>query len=110
MGDVIAALSSDQSFVPYRNNKLTMLMQDSLGTSDDYEFIQHKCIIVPTFESIVIQTLSVRWMISHHNILNGLQIILRYHVCKTCLFTIICKYLITVKEGYIILSWFLFRW
>ena len=31
LGDVISALSSGQEFVPYRNNKLTMLMQDSLG-------------------------------------------------------------------------------
>ena len=31
LGDVISALSSGQDFVPYRNNKLTMLMQDSLG-------------------------------------------------------------------------------
>ena len=31
LGDVISALSSDASYVPYRNNKLTMLMQDSLG-------------------------------------------------------------------------------
>jgi len=31
LGDVIQALSSEANFVPYRNNKLTMLMQDSLG-------------------------------------------------------------------------------
>lgn len=31
LGDVIAALSEGNKFVPYRNNKLTQLMQDSLG-------------------------------------------------------------------------------
>ncbi|KAL1427798.1 hypothetical protein MTO96_003139 [Rhipicephalus appendiculatus] len=31
LGDVIQALVTQQSHVPYRNNKLTMLMQDSLG-------------------------------------------------------------------------------
>ena len=31
LGDVIAALSSGESHIPYRNNKLTMLMSDSLG-------------------------------------------------------------------------------
>ena len=31
LGDVISALSSGETHVPYRNNKLTMLMSDSLG-------------------------------------------------------------------------------
>jgi hypothetical protein len=31
LGNVIAALSSDAPFVPYRDHKLTMLMSDSLG-------------------------------------------------------------------------------
>lgn len=31
LGDVIFALSSEQPYIPYRNNKLTQVMQDSLG-------------------------------------------------------------------------------
>jgi hypothetical protein len=31
LGDVISALSSGADFIPYRNNKLTLLMSDSLG-------------------------------------------------------------------------------
>ena len=31
LGDVISALSTGETFIPYRNNKLTQLMSDSLG-------------------------------------------------------------------------------
>ncbi|XP_066567848.1 putative LOC110439812 homolog [Amia ocellicauda] len=31
LSDVIFALSTEQTYIPYRNNKLTQLMQDSLG-------------------------------------------------------------------------------
>ena len=31
LGDVISCLSTGQKFIPYRNNKLTMLLSDGLG-------------------------------------------------------------------------------
>lgn len=34
LGDVVSALSSDQPYIPYRNDKLTMLMQDSMGKNE----------------------------------------------------------------------------
>ena len=55
LGDVMAALSEGgKTFVPYRNNKLTQLMQDSLGGNaktlitahiwdyDIVQFVAHK--------------------------------------------------------------------
>ena len=33
LGDVISALATEQAHIPYRNQKLTMLMSDSLGGS-----------------------------------------------------------------------------
>ena len=52
LGDVISALSSGEKFIPYRNNKLTLLMSDSLGGEcgfkaryQDASMTQHRAIV-----------------------------------------------------------------
>lgn len=41
LGKVIAALASDAKHVPYRESKLTLLLQDSLGGNSKTAMIAH---------------------------------------------------------------------
>jgi kinesin family protein C2/C3 len=42
LGDVIAALAQKSTHVPYRNSKLTQVLQDALGTQNPLIFIRYK--------------------------------------------------------------------
>jgi len=48
LGDVVAALQAGSPHVPYRNSKLTCLLQDSLGTSSK---VLLTCCVAPEIES-----------------------------------------------------------
>ena len=62
LGDVIAALSSEAAFVPYRNNKLTELMQDRVGNNENiyaweaYRRMQWFLVMPPSKDSPQIMT------------------------------------------------------
>lgn len=68
LGDVISALSSEQSFIPYRNSKLTMLMQDSLGgNAKTLMFVN----VSPADYNMDETVTSLTWVTSSEKILGG---------------------------------------
>ena len=58
LGDVITALATKQSHVPYRNSKLTHLLADSLGGKAKVLMLCH---IAPEMESLSESTSTLQW-------------------------------------------------
>ena len=48
LGDVIQALRGNQTHIPFRNSRLTYLLQDSLGKGNKTAMVVQACVEPPT--------------------------------------------------------------